>query len=280
MAASAPAGTLVEVTSTNGRLFPALLRYWRTRRGLSQLELALSADASARHISFLETGRARPSAEMVLRLLSVMNVPLQDQNQALLASGFEPRFPTPHVEALDPEIEQVLTQMMAQHEPFPLVVLLLDGTILRQNQGATRLFSSFVASPAAITEPANLFSFLFDPQLMRPFVVGWEAFARSIASRVHREHLHRGDARLDEVLERIFAQPGVPGEWRQADFSRDVPATLRLRLQRDALQVEFLVTVTTFSTPQQVTLDELRIESCFPADAATRETCLRLALPR
>lgn len=213
---------------------------------------------------------------MVLRLLSVMSVPLSDQNQALVAASFGPRFPAPRADALAPEVEQAITQMMAQHEPFPLAVLLLDGTILRQNQGATRLFQHFIASPEAPAEPVDMFSLLFDPRFMRPFIVDWHSFARSVASRLHREHLHRGDARLGPVLDRIFAQPDVPAEWRQADFSADIPPTLRLHLARGELRVGFLVTVTTFSTPQEVTLDELRIESCFPLDAETRAVCARL----
>jgi hypothetical protein len=128
---------------------------------------------------------------MVLRLLSVMNVPLNDQNQALVAAGFEARFQSPRPDALAPEVEQALTQMMAQHEPFPLAVLLLDGTILRQNQGATRLFQAFIASPEALDHPVDMFSLLFDQRFMRPFIVDWHSFARSVASRLHREHLHR-----------------------------------------------------------------------------------------
>ena len=137
-------------TAASSQLFPALLRFWRTRRGLSQLELALESDVSARHISFLESGRARPSEEMVLRLFTVMSVPLSDQNQALAAAGFEARFPSPPADALAPEVEQALAQMMAQHEPFPLVVLTVDGVILRQNVGAARLFRAFIATPEAL----------------------------------------------------------------------------------------------------------------------------------
>ena len=265
-------------TNTSGQLFPALLRYWRGRRGLSQLELALEADVSSRHISFLESGRARPSEEMVLRLFSVMTVPLSDQNQALAAAGFEARFPSPPADALPPEIDQALEQMMAQHEPFPLAVVSIDGSVLCQNRGATRLFQAFMASPDALLPQVDMFSLLFDPRFMRPHVVDWESLARSIASRLNREHLLRGDARLGAVIDRIFAYPDVPREWRQPDFSAAVPPTLRLRLARGDLRVGFLVTVTTFSTPQQVTLDELRIESCFPLDDETRSVCARLAL--
>src|SRR5438105_8995643 len=102
------------------RIFPALLKYHRGRRGLSQLELALEADVSARHISFLESGRARPSAEMVLRLLTTLDLPLRAQNEGLRAAGFEARFPETGPGAIPPEIERAIARMMAQQEPFPL----------------------------------------------------------------------------------------------------------------------------------------------------------------
>ena len=282
MASESALGTLIGAlmsSSTSSPLFPALLRYWRTRRGLSQLDLGLESDVSARHISFLESGRSRPSEEMVLRLFSVMSVPLSDQNHALTAAGFVARFPSPRADALSPEVDQALAQMMAQHEPFPLAVLSVDGVVLRQNQGASRLFRAFVALPDALPDPLDMFALLFDDRLMRPFILDWESLARSVASRLHREHLSRGDARLGAVVEGIFSRPGVPREWRQPDFSANLPPTLHLRLERDDLRVGFLVAVTTFSAPQQVTLDELRIESCFPLDDATRDACARLARP-
>src|SRR5262245_38451982 len=122
--------------STRSRLFPALLKYHRGRRGLSQLELALEADVSARHVSFLESGRAQPSPEMILRLLSVLGVPLRGQNEALVAAGFEPQFAEPPAGGLPREVGAAITQMMEQHEPFPLTVLGADGTLLRANRAA------------------------------------------------------------------------------------------------------------------------------------------------
>lgn len=260
------------------RLFPALLRYWRGRRGLSQLELALEAEVSSRHVSFLESGRSQPSEEMVLRLLSVLDVPLRDQNQALRAAGMEPRFPEPAADAMPPEVEQALSQMIAQHEPYPIVVISPDSTIVRSSKGAVSLFGAFVAEPEALPTPLDMFSLMFDPRLLRPFVVGWEALARSMVSRLHRENLQcGGDERLTALLERVFAYPGVPRTWRQPDFAAEAEPTLTVRLARDDLRVGFLVTVTVFSAPRQVTLDELRIESCFPLDAETRAVCARLA---
>jgi transcriptional regulator with XRE-family HTH domain len=261
-------------------MFPALLKYHRGRRGLSQLELALEADVSARHVSFLESGHARPSAEMVLRLLSALGVPLRAQNEALIAAGLEPRFPEPAASGLPAEVDAVLSQMMQQHEPFPLTVLGLDASVLRANRGAKAIFQAFAAAPAALSPQPDLFTLFFDPRLWRPFVTGWEDVAHAMIARLHRDVLLKGDVRLTTLLDRLLAFSGVPQAWRQPDFSTTVGPTATFRLERGDLKVGFLVTVTTFSGPCDVTLDELRIESCFPLDPATRAACERLAAVR
>lgn len=258
-------------------LFSALLKYWRGRRGYSQLDLALEADVSARHVSFLESGRAKPSEAMVLALLAALGVPLRDQNQLLRAAGFLPRFPEPALDALSPAIDQAIERMMQQQEPFPLTVLSVESDILRSNRAAKILFPAFVAEPERVGERVNMFSLIFDPRLIRPFVVNWEHVARGMIGRAQREALHRrGDPRLASLLERVFDYPDVPKSWRQPDFSQDSEAALSIRLQRGALTVGFFTTITVFSAPQQVTLDELRIESSFPLDDETRRTCERL----
>ncbi len=158
---------------------------------------------------------------MVLRLLSVLAVPLRDQNHALRAAGFAPRFAEPALDAVPREVREALDQMMAQHEPFPLTVLSADGTIVRHNRAALAVFGAFVAEPAAMPATLDMVTLLFDPRLMRGFVVEWEALARSMVSRMHRENLQRGgDARLAAVLERAFAYPGVPRAWRQPTSRR------------------------------------------------------------
>jgi transcriptional regulator with XRE-family HTH domain len=263
------------------RLFPGLLKYHRGRRGVSQLELAVEADVSARHVSFLESGRAQPSAEMVLRLLSVLGASLREQNEALLAVGLEPRFPEPPSDGLPPEIGAAITQMMRQHEPFPLSVLGLDATVIGANQAARTLFETFAADRAALAPPLNIFTLFFDPRLWRPFVVDWELVAHAMIARLHRDALLRREPRLSTLVDRLLAFPGVPAAWRHPDFSAAFGPTVAFRLKRVDLEVGFLVTMTTFAAPRDVTLDELRIESCFPLDEATRLTCERLArIPR
>lgn len=256
-------------------LFAALLKYWRSRRGLSQLDLALTADVSSRHISFLETGRARPSEEMVLLLASALGVPLRHQNRLLDAAGFQPRFS--ERDAISASVEPALERMMSQQEPFPLTVLSGGYDVLRSNRAAQALFTRLLEGRARPTT-MNPFHLVFDPQLLRPFVVGWERLARTMLARLHRETLHRNPgSRLDALLERVLAYPGVERAWLAPDFSAPMEPTVTIEFQRDDLSLAFLGTVTVFSAPQETALEELRIESFFPLDARTAAACEALA---
>ncbi len=261
------------------RLFPALLRHWRTRRGQTQLDLSIAADVSSRHISFLETARAQPSREMVLRLCAVLDLPLRDQNSLLDAAGFSPEFSEPTlVEGMPPAIGQVLTRMLAQHEPYPMVVVDRRYDLHQANGAAQRLMSKLVVDPSGLGARPNLFRLLFDPRLGRSAVIDWERTARALLSRLHRESLARsGDVALAALVRSLLEYPDVPASFRHADFTLPSEPTLVLRLRLDGVELSFLTTITMFSAPQNVTLDELRIESYFPLDDATAKACERLA---
>jgi transcriptional regulator with XRE-family HTH domain len=261
------------------RLFSALLRHWRTRRGMSQLDLAISADVSSRHVSFLETGRAQPSREMVLVLGAALDVPLRDQNVLLGCAGFPPAFEEPALEGgMPPAIGQAIDRMLAHHEPFPMAVMTRTYDVLRTNRAATLLLGRMVLDPASLGEPPNLMRALFDPRLARPFVVEWERSARLLLSRMHRESLaHPSDEPLAALVQSLLAYPDVPESFRHADFSAPSEPTFTLRMKRDDLELAFLTTLTAFNAPQNVTLEELRIESYFPLDEATASACERLA---
>jgi transcriptional regulator with XRE-family HTH domain len=242
---------------------------------MSQLDLAIAADVSSRHVSFLETGRAEPSREMVLRLAGTLNVPLRDQNALLRAAGFPEEFAEPSVRGgLPASIEQALARMFAAHEPFPMVAVDRRYDVLRMNDGGARILSRFVLDPSALAGRANLFVALFDPRAARTFVLDWEKVAHGMIARLHREVLARaGDAELAALLRALLEYPGVPPSWRQPDFSLPSDPTLTLRLRRDGLELAFLTAITSFSAPQNVTLEELRIESYFPLDDATAAAC-------
>jgi transcriptional regulator with XRE-family HTH domain len=258
-----------------GGLFPALLKYWRGLRGLSQLDLALTADVSTRHVSFLETGRSAPSRDMVLRLASALQVPLRDQNEMLAAANFEPQFDEPDlVTGLTGPVAQALERMMAQHEPYPLAVMDRRYDVLRTNRGGQRLLQRFVADPAALTPPVNACRLLFDPAGARPFVPNWERAAKMMLARLHREALSQPqDDALSSLVEELASFPDVPEDWRQPDFSMSVDPVFTLRLSKDGEELAFLTTLTVFSAPQNVTLEELRIESYYPLDDRTEQAC-------
>jgi transcriptional regulator with XRE-family HTH domain len=267
------------VSRDESRLFPALLRHWRTLRGLSQLDLALAADVSARHVSFLETGRAQPSREMILRLGASLVLPLRDQNVMLRAAGYDAEFSEPRLsEGMPAAIEQAFSRMLAHHEPFPMVILDHAYGVQRANVGAKRLLSRLARDSGELPKPLNLLHLLFDPRLARPAVIDWERTARALLSRLHRESLARpGDAELAALVRSLFEYPDVPPSFRQPDFSTPSEPTLTLRLRVGDSDLAFLSTITTFSAPQNVTLDELRIESYFPLDDATTRACERFA---
>jgi transcriptional regulator with XRE-family HTH domain len=260
------------------RIFPALLKSWRNRRGLSQLDLAMTAEMSPRHLSFLETGRSQPSSDMVLRLCAALDVPLRERNQLLLAAEHPARYPDDDDASLPPEVERVLDRMGQKHEPYPLVVLNSVYDAIRTNHAAALLLPRFVADHTALVPPLNLFDMTFDPRLSRPFVVDWDGAARDMIARLHREVLaHPGDARRADLLARVLTMPNVPKPWHQPDFDRGTAPVLGVTLQRNDVRLSFVAVVTSFSGAQHVAVDELRIEAWFPTDDATERYCAELA---
>ena len=260
------------------RLFPALLKYWRGRSGLSQLDLALAADVSSRHLSYLETGRAKPSEAMVLRLFSTMGVPLRHQNEALVAAGFARRFNEPALTELPAPVQSAIAQMLRQQEPFPMTVLTADYRIVERNAAANAVFSQVVADPARLASgPLDMVTLIFDPALARGAFVDWPLTARRVLGRLQRELLRTGDERLSGLLDRALQYPGVDPSWRHPDDTDRVDATLEVRLQRGDVKLGFLTTLTAFTSPGTVSLEELRLESYFPLDEVTREQCVSWA---
>lgn len=262
--------------SYDENVFPALLRYWRGARGLSQLDLAGAAGVSAKHISFLETGRANPSQEMVLRLASTLDVSLRDQNALLISAGFAEVFTGSADAAFDPVVQRALSTMMRHHEPYPLVVF--DGRydMVMANDATHRLLRRLLGDAAG--RENNVMKLLFDPELLQPLVVGWERVARGLLVRLQRELLHkRRDRRLSVLVSTLCAYPGVPEDWRMPDLSAPSLAALDVQFDVDGQRLGFLTTLTVFQAPQNVSLEELRIESYYPLDDATEQWCRALA---
>jgi transcriptional regulator with XRE-family HTH domain len=263
-------------------LFRALLRHYRSARGMSQLDLSSAAEVSCRHISFLETGRAQPSRDMVLRLGAALGLGLRDVNALLQAAGLPRAFRESRGEqALPPTIERVITRMLEQQEPYPMVVLNARYDLLRANHSASLLFARFVADPAALQAAPNALRLIFDPRLARPYLDDWPELARSVLIQLQREALSRpADDDIPELVRELCAYPGVPEDWRQPAFDLPANPTIEFGMTRDDLRVRFLTTVTVFNAPLDVGLEDLRLESYFPVDDATEALCRELCGPR
>ena len=266
------------------RRFADVIRYWRVARRMSQLALATEAEISSRHLSFLETGRAQPSREMVLRLAAVLDVPLRDQNALLTAAGYAPIYRESPLGA--PELSQVrraLGFMLAQQEPYPALVVDHHWNLLVQNEGARRVFGLFL-DPDALAEvpgPPNVVRMTFHPRGLRRYIANWEALAGPMIQQIHREAVGGiPDEAIRQLLEEVLSYPGVPARWRTPDAQAQSAPFLPIALRKGDLALRFFTTIATLGTPQDITLQELRVECFYPADDATEEFAHRLAEER
>lgn len=261
-------------------LFPALLKHWRGQRGLSQLDLALAADVSSRHVSFLETGRSTPSIEMVLRLTAALDVPLRHVNAMLQAAGHDPVYPEPGPgQALPDEVAGALQLMKRHHDPFPLVVINRTYDVLDLNAGALAVFGAAVPDLARSGVTAlNLVRLTFDPRGAQQALVNFDEVGRALLWRIQREVLaDPDDGPLRDLLDEVLTMPTVADNWRDADLTVPSLPAIVVHLRAGDRDLKFVTMVTVFQAPQTVLLDELRIETWFPSDAATADACRELA---
>ena len=258
-------------------LFPALLKHWRRQRGLSQLDLALSADVSARHVSFLETGRSRPSAEMVLQLATTLGVPLRQVNAMLRAAGHDAIYDESD-DALPVSVVEALALLKAHHEPFPLVVDRPHvpgagpepggAAAVRGDPGRQR------GEGGAGAGELNLARLTFDPDGAQPYLVNFDEVGRELLWRIQREVLaDPDDGEMRDLLDELLAMPTVDPDWRHVDFLVPSDPALVLHLRAGDLDLRFLTMITAFQAPQNVAVEHLRIETWFPYDDATAEAC-------
>ncbi len=249
--------------------FGTLLRQWRRTRGFSQLTLATEAGISTRHLSFLETGRACPSREMVFLLAGMLGVPDTDRNAFLVSAGYAPLEVHRPVEPPPlGDARQALEFILGQQEPYPAFVVDPESNILTMNRGARQIFGLFcLRSPGC--GPVNATRTIFDPDGLRPYITNWEQLARGIVQSLLHEVAATGNVMLMRLRDDVLAYPGVPAWWRTLDPVAAGPLLPRLHLAKGDLSLAFLSTVTTLAAPKDATLQQLRIRCCFPADAAT-----------
>ena len=265
------------------RGFGSGLRWWRERRGFSQLDLAGAAETTQRHLSFLESGRASPSREMILRLAAVLDLPLRQQNALLLAAGFAPAWRESDLSA--PELAQVnsaLDYMLAQQEPYPAFVVDRRWTLLRANAGAGHLVE-FLTGPtppsAAPAESVNLAVALVSPDGLRPYIVNWEEVALYFLRGVQADAIADGTRQTAQLLARLFTVPGLPALSRIPSPSDPRAPVLTIHFKRDDTSLRLFNTIATLGTPHDVTLQEIRVECFFPTDEETARMFRRWALP-
>ncbi len=247
----------------------SLMRHWRRERRMSQLVLAGEAGVTQRHVSFVESGRANPSREMVLALARALQVPLRERNQMLLAAGYAPHYrETGLDEQAMAQVDAALDRLLAQQEPYPAVVMDRHWNVLRTNDSGAAMFGFLLDGPAP--DPANVVRLMFTS--LRRFVANFEETGEALIQRVHREAVGGiPDPQTVALLDEVLAQPGVPSAWRTPDFATTASPVLPVRFAKHGVGVAYFSLVTTVGTPQDVTLQEIRVESFFPADDATAQ---------
>jgi transcriptional regulator with XRE-family HTH domain len=241
-----------------------LLRGWRERRRLTQLDLALRAEVSARHLSFIETGRSRPTSEMILRLAQQLDVPLRERNVLLLSGGYAPEYPAngladPPMSAVHDAIEHVLRA----HEPFPAVVIDTRWEMVAANDAVPLLTDG--AAAALLEPPVNVLRLSLHPEGLASRIVNLAEWRAHLLDRLGRDIESTADPALMALRDELSTYPG-PRPTSRPD-TRAILVPLRLRVQDTVLSL--LSTTTVFGTPRDVTLSELAIESFYPADAST-----------
>jgi transcriptional regulator with XRE-family HTH domain len=240
------------------------LRDWRQKRRLSQLDLACEAEISTRHLSFLETGRAAPSRDMVLRLAEGLDVPLRERNALLLAAGFAPVFPERSLD--DPGLEAAKTAVevfLKAHMPFPALAIDRRWTMLAHNASVNLLMAG--VDPKLLEGPVNVLRVSLHPDGVAPRIANLAELRGHLLSRLRRELAENGDAGLADLIRELSAYPGGEAHPRGGEAMIAVP----LRLNTPAGELSFLTTTMTFGGALDVTVSELTIETFLPADPAT-----------
>ena len=252
--------------------FGGQLRDWRQRRRMSQLDLAAEADLSTRHLSFVETGRAKPSREMVQRLSEALELPLRSRNSLLIAAGFAPTFPERAFDT-SPAAREAVQRILDCHMPFPALAVDRHWHLAASNAAVPALMAG--ASAALLEPPINVLRLSLHPDGLAPRIANLADWKRHIIERLRHQVAEGGDPVLEELVEELRGYP-APTSKSPAPATGEIPIAVPLMLDSPVGPLSFLSTTTVFGTPAEVTLSELAIESFFPADAETGERLRQL----
>ncbi|GAA3150199.1 helix-turn-helix transcriptional regulator [Planomonospora alba] len=238
-----------------------LLRQWRRRRRLSQLDLAIAADVSARHVSLVETGRSNPSADMILRLADQLDVPLRERNRLLLVGGFAPRYAE---RPLDGDglaaARDAVARVLRAHEPYPALVIDRRWNIVMSNRAVDPFLAG--VAPDLLRPPINMVRLGLDPRGLAPHIVNLAEVRALLRGRITRQLAVAPDPELAAICEELLA-PGSEEAGHPAESEIAVPMIFRF----GGRELRLFSTTTTFGTPMDITLDEVAVESYYPADA-------------
>jgi transcriptional regulator with XRE-family HTH domain len=268
---------MTSATATTPRSIGDCLREWRGRRRMSQLDLAGEAGISARHLSFIETGRSQPSREMVLTLAETLELPLRERNAMLMAAGFAPLFGERNL--ADPALapaREAIDRVLKGHEPYPALAVDRRWTLIAHNRAVLPLLEG--VAPALMEPPVNVLRLSLHPQGVGPRIVNYVEWRAHVMARLKRDLDLTGDSAIAAMIDELRAYPVPPHARGQRESEHGAPGmVVPLRIASPAGELSFISTITVFGTPIDVTLSEIAIESFFPADARTGEVLRALA---
>ncbi|CAN7628465.1 helix-turn-helix transcriptional regulator [Pseudoduganella sp. LjRoot289] len=262
--------------------FAAALRYWRGKRGHSQLRLSAESGISQRHISFLESGRSQPSRELILKLGVVLDIPLRERNVMLLAAGYAPAYQERKMD--DPElraVKQALDFMLAQQAPYPALVVDRLWNLVMSNEPANRFFKWLLCMPDEALIPRdgsiNVLKLTLAPDGLRPWLQNWEEVGADLLHWIQREAMSDGPgSEASALLTELRQLAGMPQAGKEGadpglapNLDRRALPFLPLTIRKDGVELKLFTTITTLGTPHDVTVHELRLEAFFPADEAS-----------
>lgn len=258
------------VTIATGHGVGALLRDWRARRRMTQMDLALEVGISTRHLSFVETGRSRPSPDMVLRLAERLDVPLREQNELLLAAGFAPRHPARDLD--DPalrEIRSAVSRVLEAHEPYPAIAVDRYWNLVASNESIGPFLED--VAPELLVPPVNTIRLALHPDGVAPRILNLAEYRADLLERLERAARLTGDPQLSELHEEMAGYPGPPSPPSPSGTAVTVGLRLAPVPGSGAPELSFFSTITTFGTAVDVTVSELALEAFYPADERTAE---------
>jgi transcriptional regulator with XRE-family HTH domain len=263
-----PSEAAAPPTAPTSKGIGPLLRGWREQRRVSQLELALRAGSSARHISFIETGRSRPSEEMVLRLAEHLDIPVRDRNALLLAAGYAPHYPeTPLDDPSMDALREGMERLIQGYAPYPALVVDATYHVLAANRGIIMLLEGVPES--LLTPPLNAMRLTLHPEGLAPRIRNLRAWRDHLLAQMDRQIALRRSQPLRALYEEVAAYP-VPDPAEEDEPIDPVPYfALPMQIEHDGRVLSFISSISTFNTPMDVTVAELAIETFLPADPAT-----------